>query len=107
MLAVAAFVWSVHPATAETRTLLRLNSAQMPEGAVYPFALTGRGQLCATLYQDQGYLIALVYDLAGNLLVNQEFRSAGCADPQLARGAYQLRVIRVYGIWSLQVNDMG
>jgi hypothetical protein len=90
----------------ETRTLLRLNSAQMREGAVYPVALTGRGQLCATLYQDQGYLITLVYDLAGNLLVNQEFRSTGCMDPQLGRGAYQLRVIRVYGIWSLQVNDM-
>jgi hypothetical protein len=107
MLAVAAFASPARPAAAEeTRTLREFNSAEMHESALYGFTLAGRGQICATLHQGPGYLIAMVYDQAGNLMLNQEFRSTGCSDMQLARGSYQLRVMRVYGIWSLDVNEI-
>ena len=107
MLAVAAFASPARPAAAEeTITLREFNSAEMHERALYGFTLTSKGQLCANLYQGPGYLIAIVYDQAGNLMLNQEFRSTGCADMRLARGSYQLRVIRVYGIWSMDVNEL-
>ena len=107
MLAVAAFASPARPASAEeTRTLREFNSAEMHERALYGFTLAGRGQICANLHQGPGYLIAMVYDQAGNLMLNQEFRSTGCSEMQLARGSYQLRVMRVYGVWSLDVNEI-
>jgi hypothetical protein len=107
MLAVAAFGSPASPAAAEeTRTLREFNSAEMHELALYGFTLAGRGQICATLHQGPGYLIVMVYDQAGNLMLNQEFRSTGCSEMRLAPGSYQLRVIRVYGIWNLDVNEI-
>jgi hypothetical protein len=107
IMLAAALASPARPAAAEeTRTLREFNSAEMHERALYGFTLAGRGQICATLHESPGYLIAIVYDQAGNLMLNQEFRSTGCADMQLTRGSYQLRVMRVYGIWSLDVNEI-
>src|SRR5581483_3917338 len=107
MLAAAIFASPARSASAEeTHTLREFNSAQMHEQALYGFTLAGRGQICATLHQGPGYLIAMVYDQAGNLLLDQEFRETGCAQMQLARGSYQLRLMRVFGLWSLDLNEV-
>jgi hypothetical protein len=107
LLAVAALA-PARAAQAESespRTLRFFNSAEMFPQALFGFTLSGTGQVCTNLFTPTGYLIVMVHNPRGDLLLNQEFRAGTCADLGLPPGSYQLRVIRGFGLWNLSLNE--